>query len=231
MNNVLELIDVSKKYYNKTALNSINLKFESNKIYGLLGPNGSGKTTLMKLVAGLHKQTSGKILVNGEPISYKSKDFIAYMPTENFMYDSFTIERVVKYFNDLYSDFDIEKAYKLLDDFKLNKKSTIKSLSSGLVAKVKLAVTLSRNAYIYMFDEPLNGIDVLTRDDIINNIVNENGNNKIILVSSHLVSEIEKLFDDVVFIKDTQVVLSGNAEQLRVEYGKSIENIYKEVYK
>ncbi|QSX05525.1 ABC transporter ATP-binding protein [Sedimentibacter sp. zth1] len=230
MNNLLKIDGLTKKYYNKVALDDITLTFNSGKIYGLLGPNGSGKTTLMKVVAGLHKQTKGSILINGEPISYKTKGIVAYMPTENFLIDNFKIKQVLKFYKDMYKDFDEEKAIKLLSTLKVNINTTVKSLSSGLVAKLKLALTLSRDASVYMFDEPLNGIDILAREDIINCIVNSCGEDKIIIVSSHIVDEIEKLFDDVVFIKEQKVALEGNAEQLRIEHGKSIENIYKEIY-
>ena len=231
MSNILEIKDLSKKYYNKVALENINLKFEGGKIYGLLGPNGSGKTTLMKVIAGLHKQSKGEVLINNEHISYETKAIVSYMPTENFLIESFKISGIVKYYQDMYSDFDKDKCINLINRLGLDLTAKVSALSSGLVAKLKLALTLSRDSYIYMLDEPLNGIDIIAREAIIDTIVNSYDENKIIIISSHIVDEIEKLFDNVVFIKDQAVALSASAEELRIERQMSIENIYKEIYK
>lgn len=230
MSNSLTITNVSKKYYNKVALENINLTFEPGKIYGLLGPNGSGKTTLMKLIAGLHKQTNGDILVNGMPVSYKTKAIISYLPTENFLVENMKITKILKFYEDMYSDFRINYANDLLHKFKIDTNMCVKNLSSGLTAKLKVALTLSRDAYIYMLDEPLNGVDIISKDIIIETIVNSYSEDKIIIISSHMVSELEKLFDCVIFLQDSHVILNGDAEQLRIEHKNSIENIYKEVY-
>ncbi len=231
MSNLLEIKNLSKRYYNKVALENINLNFEGGKIYGLLGPNGSGKTTLMKVIAGLHKESKGEVLINGQPVSYKTKAIVSYMPTENFLIDSFKISGIVDYYKDMYKDFNKDKCLDLIKKLGVDINAKVSALSSGLVAKVKLALTLSRDAAIYMLDEPLNGIDIIAREAIIETIVNSYDENKIIIISSHIVDEIEKLFDSVVFIKDTKVALAGNAEDLRVEKQLSVENLYKEIYK
>lgn len=230
LNQVLEIKNLTKKYYNKVALEDVNLSFEKGKIYGLMGPNGSGKTTLMKVIIGLHKQTSGEVFINENPLSFKTKAFVSYMPTENFLYESFKVKDVIKYYADMYSDFKSDTAMQILKDINVDTEFRIAKLSSGLVGKLKVALALSRDTLIYMLDEPLNGVDILARDAIIELIVKAYSEDKIIIVSSHLVNELEKILDSVVFIKNGSVELFGDAEELRQEHGMSIENLYKEVY-
>jgi len=231
MNEILEIKNLTKKYYNKVALDSINLSFEKGKIYGLMGPNGSGKTTLMKVIIGLHKQSSGDVLINNTPLSYKTKSFVSYMPTENFMYDSFKVKDIVKYYGDMYPDFRSDYAMEILKDINVDTEFRISKLSSGLIGKLKVALALSRDTLIYLLDEPLNGVDVIARDTIMDLIVKSYNENKIFIISSHLVSETEKILDSVVFLKDGKIELCGEAEELRQQHGMSIENLYKEIYK
>lgn len=231
MNQILEINNLTKKYYNKIALDDVSLSFQKGKIYGLMGPNGSGKTTLMKVIIGLHKQTSGNVLINGVPLSYKTKASVSYMPTENFLYDSFKVKDIVKFYQDMYTDFRTDYATKILSDIGVDMEFRVSKLSSGLVGKLKVALALSRDVDIYMLDEPLNGVDVLARDVILELIVNSYNENKVIILSSHLVSEVEKTLDHVFFLKNGKLELSGDAEDLRQQRGLSIENIYKEVYK
>jgi len=231
LNQILEINNLTKKYYNKTALDDVSFSLERGKIYGLMGPNGSGKTTLMKVIIGLHKQTSGNVLVNGVPLSYKTKASVSYMPTENFLYDSFKVKDIIKFYQDMYQDFRTDYANKILNDIGVDLDFRVSKLSSGLVGKLKVALALSRDTDIYMLDEPLNGVDVLARDIILDLIVNSYNENKVIILSSHLVSEVEKILDNVIFLKNGKIELSGNAEELRQEKGLSIENIYKEVYR
>lgn len=228
---LLKVEHLNKKYYNKTALNNFSLSLEKGKIYGLLGPNGSGKTTFMKVVAGLHKQTSGEVFLNNVPLSYKTKANISYMPTENFFYDSFKVKDAVKFYRDMYEDFQEETAFKILKEINVDTEFKISKLSSGLVGKLKVALALSRNVDLYMLDEPLNGVDVLSRDVIMDLITKAYNENKTIIISTHLVSEIEKNLDSVIFIKDGTVALTGDAEELRMSREMSIEGIYKEVFK
>lgn len=228
---LLKIESLSKKYYNKTAINNISLTLEKGKIYGLLGPNGSGKTTLMKVIAGLHKQTFGTVLLNNELLTYKSKANLSYMPTENFLYDSFKVKDIVKYYSDMYEDFDKENAFSILKEINVDIDFKVSKLSSGLNGKLKVALALSRNVELYLLDEPLNGVDVLSRDSIINLITRAYGENKTIVISTHLVSEIEKILDSVIFLKDGNIALSGDAEELRISHEMSIEGLYKEVYR
>ncbi|MFA9422622.1 MAG: ABC transporter ATP-binding protein [Sedimentibacter sp.] len=231
MNEVLRIEALTKKYYNKTALENINLTFMRGKIYGLLGPNGSGKTTLMKTIMGLHKQTSGEVFINDNPLSFISKSKISYMPTEDFLYDTFKVKHAVKFYADMYDDFKEEYAYKILRDIQVEPDFKISKLSSGLNGKLKVALALSRDVDLYMLDEPLNGVDVLSRDTIIGLITKCYDEKKSFIVSTHLVSEIEKNLDSVIFLKEGKVALFGEAEELRLTHGTSIEGIYKEVYK
>jgi len=231
MKEILKIEALTKKYYNKIALENVSITFERGKIYGLLGPNGSGKTTLMKTIIGLHKQTSGEIFVNDNPLSYASKASISYMPTENFLYDSFKVKDIVKFYSDMYDDFQEDYAFKILSDIKVDKEFRISKLSSGLIGKLKVALALSRNVDIYMLDEPLNGVDVLSRDIIMELITKCYDENKTFIISTHLVNEIEKILDYVIFLKDGKVELFGDAEELRLSHEMSIEGLYKEVYK
>lgn len=228
---LLRLEHLSKKYYNKTALNDVSLTLERGKTYGLLGPNGSGKTTLMKVIAGLHKQTSGEAYLGNNPLSYKTKGNISYMPTENFLYDSFKVSDAVKFYTDMYSDFQQEKAYSLLKEINVDTEFKISKLSSGLIGKLKVALALSRNVELYMLDEPLNGVDVLSRDIIMDLITRSCDENKTMIISTHLVSEIERILDSVIFLKDGRVELFGDSEELRTTHGTSVEGVYKEVFK
>lgn len=231
MNEIVSIKNLTKKYYNKVALENVSLSLERGKIYGLMGPNGSGKTTLMKILIGLHKQTHGEVLIDNNPLSYKTKALVSYMPTENFMYDSFKVRNVVKYYSDMYSDFRADYAMKILGEIDIDPNFTVSKLSSGQTGKLKAALALSRNTLVYLLDEPLNGVDVLARDAIINLIVNSHDENKTFLVSSHLVNETEKILDRAIFLKDGRLELAGDVEELRQSHGVSIENLYKEVYR
>lgn len=228
---LLKINDLTKKYFNKTALNNVTLNFEPGKIYGLLGPNGSGKTTLMKVIAGLHKQSSGEVLINDEELSYKTKAYVSYMPTENFMYESFRVIDIVKFYNNMFEDFRYDYAINLINEVDINLNYKIANLSSGQIGKLKAVIALSRDAQIYMLDEPLNGVDVLSRDTIMDIITKSYSENKIIIISTHLVSEIEKILDTVIFLKDGIVEVFGDAEELRQEKQLSVEGLYKEVFR
>ncbi|MGB8452927.1 MAG: ABC transporter ATP-binding protein [Anaerocolumna sp.] len=227
---MLQCNDLVKKYITKTAVNGISFEVEKGKIYALLGPNGSGKTTLMKIIAGLVKPTSGTIAYNGNPIGVESKKKVAYMSTEPFFYNYMSVEDVGKYYKDFFEDFDLKRYEELIDRMELGMKDKAKTLSSGLAAKLKIAATLARKAELYMLDEPLNGIDIIAREKILNTILEDAREDAAILISSHLVDELEKIIDNAVFIKTGAIVLNGAAEELRVSHGKSIVELYKEIY-
>lgn len=227
---MLESKNLVKKYMNKTAVKEISLQIDKGRIYALLGPNGSGKTTFMKMAAGLVKPTSGTITYEGLPIGVQSKAKVAYMPTEPFFYSYMTAKDVGKYYNDFFKDFNFKRYEELLGRMDLELSEKAKTLSSGNAAKLKIAVTLARKAELYMLDEPLNGIDIIARDRIITTILEAATEDTTLLVSSHLVDELEKIIDHAIFIKNGVVELVGDAEELRETRGKSIVELYKEIY-
>ncbi len=226
---MLESIDLTKTYYDKTVVSKVTLGIETGKIYALLGNNGSGKTTFMKMAAGLVKPSSGTITFQGEQIGKGSKARIAYMPTEEFFYDYMTVKDAGQYYADFYKDFDKMRFEELLTKMELEKKDKVKKLSSGQVAKLRLAVTLARKAKLFMLDEPLNGMDLITRETIITTILEVANEDTTLLISSHLVEELENIVDHIIFFKNGQVKLVGDVEELRESQGKSIVELYKEV--
>jgi ABC-2 type transport system ATP-binding protein len=227
---MLKCENLVKKYITTTAVSNLNIEIEKGNIYALLGPNGSGKSTLMKMIAGLTKPTSGQITLEGEPLSCKSKAHIAYMPTEAYFFGYMTCKDIGKYYSDFFEDFSYDKYMQLLSDMELIPTQKAKEMSSGMMAKLKIAATLSRSSDLIMLDEPLNGIDIIAREKIINTIVSNISDDTAVLMSSHLVDELEKIVDYAIFIKNGTCVLHGNAEELRIAQGKSIVDMYKEIY-
>ena len=227
---MLESIEVTKKYVGKIAVDGITMQLEPGHIYAMLGPNGSGKTTWMKMAAGLIKPTFGEIRYNGQPISIETRKEIAYMSTEPFFYDYMTVGDVGKYYQDFFDDFSMEKYDDLLKKMSLEKKLKVKSLSSGMLAKLKVAVTMARNAKIYMLDEPLNGIDLLARDSVMNMILTSAGEDNTLIISSHLVEELESVVDKAIFIKEAHFAGMVDVEELRTVEGISLADKYRQVF-
>ncbi|CBK75838.1 ABC-type multidrug transport system, ATPase component [Butyrivibrio fibrisolvens 16/4] len=227
---MLESIELTKKFLGKTAVDGISLKLEPGHIYAMLGPNGSGKTTWMKMAAGLIKPTSGVVNYNGSPVGVDSRRDVAYMSTEPYFYDWMTIGDVGKYYQDFFADFSMEKYDEMLQDMALEKKLKCKNLSSGMLAKLKVAVTMARDAKVYMLDEPLNGIDLLARDEVLNAIIKHAGEDKILLVSSHLVEELESVVDYAIFINRSKLVGVYEVEELRQNQCISLADKYREVF-
>ena len=221
---------VGKRYMRKQAVKDVSLVLEDGKIYALLGPNGSGKTTFMKMVAGLVKPTSGAVYYNNGEIGVESKKMVAYMSTEPFFYSYMTVKDVGKYYADFFDDFSMKRYEELISRMDLHMEDKAKELSSGLAAKLKIAATLARDAQLYMLDEPLNGVDIIAREQVLHTIVECATEGKTLIISSHLVDELEPIVDGVVFMKEGSVVISGDAEEIRLERGKSIVDLYKEVY-
>ena len=227
---LVKTIDLVKSFGSVKAVNNVSISLQSGKIYGLLGPNGSGKTTLMRLIAGLFYPNKGSIEIMSDKKSVKSKMHIAYMPTESFFYDYMKIKDVEKFFIDFFDDFDTEKFDELLEKMKLEKSMRILSLSSGMNAKLRVALTMARRANIYLLDEPLNGIDLIARDAIMSAIIGGAQDDNVVVISSHLIDVMENVLDDVIFIKQGEVIINENAEEAREKYKKSIADLYKEVY-
>lgn len=227
---LLQCNDLVKKYMTKTAVDKMTLDIERGKIYALLGPNGSGKTTFMKIAAGLVKPSSGTVTFCGNPIGVESKKKVAYMSTEPFFYNYMTNEDVGKYYQDFFEDFEMKRYEELLERMELNKRDHVKVLSSGLAAKLKIAATLARKSELYMLDEPLNGIDIISRDKVMTTILEAAGDENSIIISSHLVDELEKIVDNAIFVKDGKIAMAGEAEVLRETHNKSMVELYKEIY-
>lgn len=227
---MLKCSNLKKKYFNKTAIENITLELEPGRIYALLGPNGSGKTTFMKAVAGLVKPTEGTVLYKNQPIGIISKKEVSYMPTEDYFYPYMTVEDVGKYYQDFFEDFDLAVYKNMLADMGVDLNDRVQKISTGMAAKVRLAAALSRKAKLYLLDEPLNGIDLVARDKIMSTILSVADEDVTIVVSSHLVEELETVVDGVIFIKDGRNVLVGEADDIREEHGKSIADVYRETF-
>ncbi len=227
---ILKSNNLVKKFGRKVAIDGLNIEIELGKVCAILGPNGSGKTTFMKMAAGLIKPTSGEITYRNNVIGVESKKKVAYMSTEPFFYSYMTAKDVGNYYEDFFEDFDRIRYEELIKRMDLDLKSKAKSLSSGMASKLKIAATLSRHAELYMLDEPLNGIDIIARDRIVETILEVKRPDSTIIVSSHLVDELEKIIDYAIFIKDGNLVLEGDSEELRESRGISIVDLYKDIY-
>lgn len=231
MDVLLRSLNLKKKYFNKKALDGLNLEIKRGRIVGLLGPNGSGKTTFLKIAAGILKQSSGEILIDGRKPGTLTKAEVSYLPDKDYLFKWMKIKDAFDFFNDMYDDFNYEKAIDLLKFMDLDIKSNVKDLSKGMREKLYLTLVLSRSAKLYILDEPLGGVDPTTREKILDAILDNYSKDGSMLITTHLVSDIERLFDDVAFISEGKIILSGDAEEMRSKYGKSIDEIYREVFK
>lgn len=230
MDNILMAENLCKTYFNKKALQGVNLTIQQGKIVGLLGPNGSGKTTFLKIAAGILHPSSGQILIGGQKPGVYTKSIVSYLPDTEYLFKWMKIKDAVQYFKDFYSDFDEKKAFQLLEFMKLDGNSSIKSLSKGMNEKLKLTLVLSRRAKLYILDEPLGGVDPSAREKILDAIINNFSEDSSMIITTHLVNDIERIFDDVAFISEGEIVLQGNAEELRLNKNKSIDELYREVF-
>ena len=227
---ILESREITKKYGSKTAVNQVSLGLETGLVYAMLGPNGSGKTTWMKMAAGLVKPTSGEILYQGNPVGVESRKEIAYMSTEPYFYNWMSVADVGKYYEDFFQDFSMEKYNEMISRMELTGDMKAKKLSSGMMAKLKIAVTMAREAKIYLLDEPLNGIDILAREQIMKSILEAIASDVTLVISSHLVDELERVADAAVFMKDGQLAEQCMIEELRINRHKSVVDLYREIY-
>lgn len=226
---MLECIGLSKTYRMKQAVAGISLRLEEGKIYGLLGENGSGKTTWMKMIAGLTKPTSGKIIYEGHGLCYSDKAQIAYMSTEPFFYDYMKAADVRKYYQDFFEDFSTDRFNDMMKKMGLEDSMKVRELSSGMNAKLKIIATLAREAKLYLLDEPLNGVDYKAREEIVSLILETAGEGNTFVISTHLLDEIESFVDEAMFIKNGELLRVVDLEKERIASGRSITDIYMEI--
>lgn len=232
MDNIIEIKNLYKFYGGTNAVDFLNLNIKRGHIVGLLGPNGSGKTTLMKIIADIIKPIGGEVTINGIKPSVETRKIVSYLPDEDFLMDWMSMQDAIKFFEEFFEDFDIEKFNELLKTMELDMSldNKVKSLSKGMREKFNLSLILARKADVYILDEPIGGVDIITRDKILESIITTFSEDKTMIISTHLVLELENIMDDVAFIKEGKIILSGNCDDLRKEYGKNIEGIYREVY-
>ena len=228
---LVKCIDVNKKFDNKEILKNINLKIPRGKIIGLLGKNGTGKSTLIKLINDLLTPTSGHILVNGKEIGVDSKKIISYLPERTYLDKSMTVDKVIEYFEDFYDNFDSEKARKLFKDLDLDTTQKLSKMSKGMQEKVQLVLVMSRKADLYILDEPLGGVDPATRDYILNTILTNFNEGASVLISTHLITDIERILDEVIFIDKGKIILHSNTDELREKENASIDEIFRRMFK
>ena len=229
--NVLQTIHLTKKYGTTTALADLNLALPAGKIIGLLGPNGSGKTTLIKLAAGILTPTSGALAICGHPVGVESKSLVSYLPDRVYFNQSQRIEQLLAYFQDFYADFDRTRAEHMLEALGISLKSKFKSLSKGAREKVQLALVMSRRAKLYLLDEPIAGVDPAARDFILRTIISNYDREATILISTHLIADVEPVLDEYLFIHQGRVVRQGTVDEVREETGKSLDDLFREVFR
>lgn len=231
--NILECKTLTKSYKkNHPVLDGLNLTIPAGKIVGLLGPNGCGKSTLIKLVSGLLQPDSGEILVDGMPISEKTNSIISYLPERTYFNSWMRVSQLVDYFSEFYEDFDPIRAVALMKDLGINTNSKLKSLSKGTKEKVQLILVMSRDAKLYLLDEPIAGVDPAAREYILSTIVSNYNPDASIIITTHLISDVEQVLDDFVFLSfGGTILMSGNAEEARNENGKSLDQLFREVFR
>lgn len=232
MYNLVDVVGVNKAYDNKVKVfENFNLSIRPGRIIGLLGPNGSGKTTLIKLLAGLLKPDQGDVMVNGVKVGYETKAMVSYLPERTYFNENLKVKELVGTFVDFYPDFDPERAYGMMSLLGINPDTVLKKLSKGNKEKVQLIMVMSRRAKLYLLDEPIAGVDPAARDYILQTILSNYDNQASIIISTHLIYDIESILDDVIFIKQGNLVVYQDADTLRSQQGKSIDEMFREVFR
>ena len=231
MSAIFECRNLHKRFGPYEALAGVDLAIEPGKIVGLLGPNGSGKTTMIKLANGLLVPSEGEILIDGKPIGEETKKIVSYLPDKNYLNDWMRVKELLAFFSDFYEDFDAEKAKRLLDRLEIGQNDRLKYMSKGTKEKVQLVVTMSREAKIYFLDEPIAGVDPAARDFILETILSNYNPEAALVISTHLIADIEKILNDVIFIKKGHIVLHEDKSQLEAQRGSSIDEIFREEFR
>ena len=228
---LLECKNLCKTYGHKSALNGISLQLQPGKIIGLLGPNGSGKTTFLKLINGLLTPSAGSLLINGKPPGRESKAIVAYLPERTYLNDSMKVREALRFFADFYSDFDLQRAEEMLRNLNIETTARLKTLSKGTKEKVQLILVMSRQARLYCLDEPIAGVDPAARDYILRTIINNYNPEASVLISTHLITDIEQVLDEVIFIREGELLLHKMVDDIRFQNGKSVDALFREVFK
>ena len=229
--NLVEIKDLTKSFDNKVILDNINLTITNGKIIGLLGKNGVGKTTLIKLINDLLTPTKGEILINGNKVGVESKKIISYLPERTYLNKQMKVSEVIDYFKDFYDNFDSKKAERLLIDLDLDVNQKLSKMRKGMQEKVQLVLVMSRNADLYILDEPLGGVDPATRDYILDTILSNFNDDASVIISTHMISDIERILDEVVFIDKGKIILHSDADKLRKKEKTSIDEIFRRMFK
>lgn len=230
--NIVECENLTKQYKDKVALYNVNLAVpDTGGIVGLLGPNGSGKTTLIKILCGLLMPTDGTVKIAGMDVGVETKAVVSYLSDSYSLFEQKTVAQQITFYADFFDDFDREKAERMIDELGINKRQLIKTLSKGTKEKLSLILTLSRRAKLFVLDEPIAGVDPAARDYILRTIIAMKNENSTLIISTHLISEIEHYFDFVIFLKEGDVALAGMAEDIRRREGKSIDELFREVFR
>lgn len=227
---VLEIKNLSKKYGNKQALKDVSFTAEKGEVIGLLGPNGSGKTTLIKILAGIIKKYEGEVKIDSQNVNYKTKEFVSYLPDRFFLDPNLTIAQTQALFEDFYSDFDGEKFTSFIEQMSLDKKMKVSNLSKGMTEKLNLALVLSRHAKLFIIDEPIAGVDPVAREQILDAIIDNIDPDSTLVITTHLVRDIERIFDRVIMLNKGSVELNDSVENLRSTYNTGIEDVYKQIF-
>lgn len=228
---ILEARDLTKSYGPKTALNGLNLTLEKGKIIGLLGPNGSGKSTFIKLCNGILQPTKGEILIGGHEVGVETKKIVSYLPERTYLDDNMSPVQMINFFSDFYEDFDADKAFDMLSNLKVNPKDKMKTMSKGTKEKVQLILVMSRQAKLYMLDEPIGGVDPAARDYILRTIISNYNPEASVIISTHLITDIEQVLDEVIFIQNGDLKLHKTVDEIRSIEGKSVDALFREVFR
>ena len=227
---ILECKQLVKKYGSLTALNNVDLELPAGKIIGLLGPNGSGKTTLIKLASGLLQPTSGEILIDGMKPGVETKRIVAYLPERNYLDDRMTVNAMLKFMKDFYDNFNMERALQMLSDLDIDPNAKFKSLSKGTREKVQLILVMSRDAKLYLLDEPIGGVDPASRDYILDTIIKNYNKDATVILSTHLIADIEPVLDECVFIRKGDMIRHDSVASV-VEQGETVDALFREVFR
>lgn len=228
---ILECTGLSKTYGAKKALSNVSLSIEKGRIIGLLGPNGSGKSTFIKLCNNLLTPTGGKLLIGGATPGIRTKEIVSYLPEHTYLNDWMRVSDILNFFCDFYKDFNLSKASDMLASLKIDRKAQLKTLSKGTKEKVQLILVMAREAQLYLLDEPIGGVDPAARDYILNTIIKNYNPEATVIISTHLISDIERILDDVIFLKDGEVVMTSSVDAIREEKGVSVDTLFREVFK